>query len=168
MTGALLPSDFRRRRPDGSDLPDIEDLDEGALAELEALDPDEVTDPDPAIPIVYLEKMRAVVPDAAVDFYANLADGMPQERKDEIAQTLLKRIEVDKESRKKRDDQYAEGIRRTGVGDDAPGGATSPGASKAVHPVMAEACVDFAASEMEGTFPARRPDKGRHRRQVRQ
>ena len=44
-------------------------------------------------------------------------------------------------------------MRRTGLGKDAPGGATFDGASKVVHPVMAEACVDFAASTAKELLP---------------
>ena len=44
-------------------------------------------------------------------------------------------------------------FRSTGLGKDAPGGATFDGASKVVHPVMAEACVDFAASSAKELLP---------------
>ena len=62
-------------------------------------------------------------------------------------------IEKDKEAREGRDKQYEEGLKRTGLGNDAPGGATFMGASKVVHPVMAEACVDFAARAIKELFP---------------
>jgi hypothetical protein len=39
------------------------------------------------------------------------------------------------------------------LGKDAPGGATFDGASKVVHPIMAEACVDFAASSTKELLP---------------
>lgn len=149
-----LPNDYRRRRDDGSDLPDVVDLDEGEVGGGEPLE--EETDPETGNTIVYLDAARKPR-SSARDFYANLADGMPQERKDEIVQTLLERIEVDKKSREKRDKQYEEGLRRTGLGDDAPGGASFSGASKVVHPVMAEACVDFSAAEMRELFPPNGP-----------
>jgi hypothetical protein len=95
------------------------------------------------------------------DFYQNLAEG------DDIDLFDLKKIALkyqglirnDKESRKKRDEQYEEGIRRTGMGNDAPGGATFTGASKVVHPIMAEACVDFAARAIKELFPPDGPTK---------
>src|SRR5262245_50195397 len=65
--------------------------------------------------------------------FENLAETLDRRRLDEIARDLLDAIDIDKEARKKRDDQYEEGMRRTGLGDDAPGGATFPGASKVVH-----------------------------------
>ena len=58
-----------------------------------------------------------------------------------------------------RDKQYEEGIRRTGMGNDAPGGATFMGASKVVHPAMAEGCVDFAARAIKELFPPDGPVK---------
>ena len=70
-----------------------------------------------------------------------------------LAYEYLDYIDVDKEARKQRDKQYEEGLRRTGLGKDAPGGAVFDGASKVVHPVMAEACVDFAASSAKELLP---------------
>ena len=94
------------------------------------------------------------------DFYANLADGDDINPLDlgSMALRYLELIEKDKEARKQRDKQYEEGIKRTGMGNDAPGGANFQGASKVVHPVMAEACVDFAARAIKELFP---PEIGR-------
>jgi len=87
------------------------------------------------------------------DFYQNLADVLDLRDIDDLSLKYLDLIDNDKEARKKRDKQYEEGIRRTGMGDDAPGGAQFNGASRVVHPVMAEVCVDFAASAMKELFP---------------
>lgn len=87
------------------------------------------------------------------DFDANLADILNPSDLRTIAAELIDLVEFDKESRKKRDEQYEEGMRRTGLGDDAPGGAQFNGASKVVHPVLAEACVDFAARAIKELFP---------------
>jgi len=84
------------------------------------------------------------------DFYENLAEN---DDFDFLAMKYLNLIEKDKEAREERDKQYEEGLRRTGLGHDAPGGATFMGASKVVHPVMAEACVDFAARAIKELFP---------------
>ena len=70
-----------------------------------------------------------------------------------MASEYLDLIDVDQQSREQRDKQYEEGLRRTGLGKDAPGGATFDGASKVVHPIMAEACVDFAASSAKELLP---------------
>lgn len=94
-----------------------------------------------------------------VGFGANLAEEMEEVELDQLASDILKKLERDKESRKKRDEQYKEGIQRTGLGNDAPGGADFPGASRAVHPMIAEGCVDFAASAMKELFPPNGPGK---------
>jgi hypothetical protein len=60
-----------------------------------------------------------------------------------------------------RDRQYEEGIKRTGMGNDAPGGATFNGASKVVHPAMAEGCVDFASRAIKEMFPPDGPVKSK-------
>jgi hypothetical protein len=87
------------------------------------------------------------------EFYANLSEEMEEGELDVLANEFLDFIDVDREARKQRDKQYEEGLRRTGLGKDAPGGATFDGASKVVHPVMAEACVDFAASSSKELLP---------------
>jgi hypothetical protein len=88
------------------------------------------------------------------EFYANMAEELDESTLDQLATEYLDYIDVDKEARKQRDKQYEEGLRRTGLGKDAPGGATFDGASKVVHPVMAEACVDFAASSTKELLPS--------------
>ena len=93
------------------------------------------------------------------DFYANLAADMPDDELKQLAQRYLDLISKDKEARKKRDEQYEEGIRRTGLGDDAPGGAQFEGASKVVHPMLTEACVDFASRAIKELFPPQGPVK---------
>jgi hypothetical protein len=88
------------------------------------------------------------------EFYANLAETMDEGVLQNLATEYLELIEVDRQAREERDKQYEEGLRRTGLGKDAPGGATFDGASKVVHPVMAESCVDFAASAARELLPA--------------
>ena len=95
------------------------------------------------------------------DFYQNLADSADFDffALDDLALRYIDFAEKDKEARKERDKQYEEGIRRTGLGNDAPGGANFNGASKVVHPAMAEACVDFAARAVKEMFPPDGPTK---------
>jgi hypothetical protein len=87
------------------------------------------------------------------DFFDNLAESINIFDLDKIGRRYLDLIEKDKEAREQRDKQYEEGLKRTGLGNDAPGGAQFTGASKVVHPVMAEACVDFAARAIKELFP---------------
>ncbi len=93
------------------------------------------------------------------EHFANLAETLPTLDLTTLAGNLLDLIDHDKESRSKRDEQYEEGLRRTGLGDDAPGGASFTGASKVVHPVLAKAAVDFSARAMKELFPPGGPAK---------
>ena len=93
------------------------------------------------------------------EFYANLAENMPAWELSSLGSELCDILEKDKEARKKRDEQYEEGLRRTGLGDDAPGGASFTGASKVVHPMLTQGCVDFSARVMKELFPPDGPAK---------
>lgn len=101
--------------------------------------------------IINLEEKEG--PQEEPEFYANLAESFDESILDGIASEYLDYIDIDREARSLRDKQYEEGLRRTGLGKDAPGGATFDGASKVVHPVMAESCVDFAASSAREILP---------------
>lgn len=90
-------------------------------------------------------------------FGDNLAETLSEFELNTLATSLLELIERDKEARKERDKQQEDGIRRTGLGSDAPGGATFDGASKVVHPVLAEGCVDFSARAIKELFPSNGP-----------
>ena len=105
---------------------------------------------DGSVVVNYIPKSS---PQESPEFYSNLAEVFDDDVLDNLASEYLDLIEVDKESRKQRDKQYEDGLRRTGLGKDAPGGATFDGASKVVHPIMAEACVDFAASSSKELLP---------------
>lgn len=93
------------------------------------------------------------------EHFANIVDEVDQSDLAFAVTDLLDKIEKDKEARKKRDKQYEEGLRRTGLGDDAPGGAQFSGATKVVHPLLSEACVDFSARVMKEIFPPSGPVK---------
>jgi chaperonin GroES len=92
-------------------------------------------------------------------FSENLAETLPDPDLKKLSTRLLDLIARDKEARSKRDKQYEEAIKRTGMGNDAPGGAEFAGASKVVHPMLTEACVDFAARAMKELMPAQGPAK---------
>jgi hypothetical protein len=95
----------------------------------------------------------------AIEFYSNLAEDMDESELNKIATNLDDLIEKDIEARKNRDKQYEEGLQRTGLGDDAPGGATFEGASKVVHPLLLEVHIDFAARSIKELWPADGPVK---------
>ena len=98
-------------------------------------------------------------PESDKAHFDNLADGMDPRDLSDIAMDLLDSIEVDKDARQKRDAQQEEGLRRTGLGNDAPGGAPFPGASRVVHPMMTEAVVDYSARVTGELLPPEGPVK---------
>jgi len=130
------------------------------------IDTHELFEDDADLPIEELPdgSARVVLPSEdqsseQTSFTANLAETLDPFTLNVLASDLQRAIESDEEARKKRDQQYEEGLRRTGLGDDAPGGADFDGASDAVHPVMAEGCVDFAARTIKELCPANGPVK---------
>lgn len=98
-------------------------------------------------------------PQQPLDFFANLAETLPDDELDRLAEKYLKLIDADIEARKERDKQYADGLQKTGIAEPAPGGANFEGASRATHPILAESYVDFAASAIKELFPPNGPVK---------
>ena len=143
MPGEDKPTYFGEGETDKKPDPNVEDTaDGGAIVTL-----DDEDDEDEG------------APDTDTDFYENLAETIPEPELSKIATQYLELISKDVDARKKRDEQYEEGIRRTGLGKDAPGGASFEGASKVVHPMLTEACVDFASRAMKELMPPAGPAK---------
>ena len=92
-------------------------------------------------------------------FYENLALVIPEPILSRIATDLMRRIDQDKDARAKRVEQYEMALRRTGMGKDAPGGAEFEGASKVVHPMITEACIDYCSRIMKELMPISGPVK---------
>jgi hypothetical protein len=128
---------------------------EGEMVEID-LDEGDVEDTEDGGAIVTLDEDEKP---GDSDFYSNLAETLPDTDLTRIATSFVELIGRDREARKKRDEQYEEGIRRTGLGDDAPGGAQFQGASKVVHPMLTEVCVDFSSRAIKELFPAEGPVK---------
>lgn len=123
------------------DVSDVEDTDDGG-AIIRMGEPDDA-EPNP-------------------EFYANLLiDGpdIPQTFLDKLASDLIESVDLDIQSREGRDKQYEEGIRRTGIANDAPGGASFHGANKTVHPMITKAAVDFEARAIKEICPPAGPVK---------
>lgn len=93
------------------------------------------------------------------EFGANLATVLDERDLSRMGIDIAELVESDRKSRESRDKQYAEGIKRTGLGNEAPGGAAFDGASRAVHPMLAKGCVDFASRAIKELFPATGPCK---------
>lgn len=106
---------------------------------------------------VLIPGMEPVAPQVAFD--ENLAQVLQKATLQGLGTKYVDLIEKDRKAREKRDEQYQEGLRRTGLGNDAPQGAEFEGASTVVHPVLAEACVDFASRAIKELFPPQGPVK---------
>ena len=97
----------------------------------------------------------------SLEHFENIVEEVDPDLLKKAVSDLLEKIDRDKEAREKRDKLYEEGLRRTGLGDDAPGGAQFTGANKVVHPMLVEACVDFSARFMKEIFPPNGPVKSK-------
>ena len=140
------------------DMQPEDDITEGEMVEIDDEDDgSDVEDTEDGGAIVTLDE--DMPPKGDDEFYDNLAETMPEKELSSLSSKFLELISKDKEARKKRDEQYEEGIRRTGLGDDAPGGAQFNGASKVVHPMMTEACIDFASRAIKELLPPQGPAK---------
>lgn len=124
--------------------------DGGAEVELDETPPD-VEEMEDGSAVVTMDDYKG--PEEDPDFYENMAETYDLRELSTLASRYLDLIDKDKDARSERDKQYEEGIKRTGMGNDAPGGATFMGASKVVHPAMTEACIDFAARAIKELFP---------------
>ena len=137
----------------------IPDEQDGENVEFDDNDKTDVEDTDDGGAIVRLQDEADTQKNS--EHFANLIDEVDQGELEMAISELIDKITNDKEAREKRDKQYEEGIRRTGLGDDAPGGAQFTGANKVVHPMLVEACVDFSARVMKEIFPANGPVKSK-------
>lgn len=144
--------------PEMNEPLDDEQEPKGEMVELEDEDVT-VEDTEDGGAIIRLENEKEA--EQASEHFANIVDEVDQATLKNATVDLLEKIERDKEAREKRDKQYEEGLRRTGLGDDAPGGAQFTGANKVVHPMLVEACVDFSARFMKEAFPPSGPVKSK-------
>ena len=154
QSGSYLPSldseeDIQKAKAQDADTEYYEN--ELGLEEEDEVEEEEVIEMEDGSVVVNFIPTKS--PQEAPEFYSNLAEEFDDSLLQSLSNEYLDLIDVDQESRKQRDKQYEEGLKRTGLGKDAPGGATFDGASKVVHPVMAEACVDFAASSSKELLP---------------
>ena len=125
------------------------------VMEFDEAPPEEVLDTDDGGAIIRVGE--EVDEEQTEEWFDNIVENFEEPELDKLALRLLEDIERDKESRKKRDQQYEEAIKRTGLGKEAPGGADFEGSSKAVHPMLTQACVDFAARAIRELMPPNGP-----------
>ena len=94
------------------------------------------------------------------EFDANLAEQMPEEDLQFVANELYEGFTKDKDSRQEYDDIAEEGVTLLGFKDDQ-GGEPFPGACNATHPVLAQAVVKFQAKTYKELFPTEGPVRTR-------
>lgn len=142
-----------------SDTLNDDDDERGETVELVDDDNLEVEDTEDGGAIIRLENKEDER--RHLEHFANIVEEVDPAALQAAVTDLLEKIDRDKEAREKRDKLYEEGLRRTGLGDDAPGGAQFNGANKVVHPMLVEACVDFSARFMKEIFPPNGPVKSK-------
>ena len=98
------------------------------------------------------------VPDDT-EHYENLARFLDHRDLKRIASDVVQWVQWDEDSREEWRQMEASGIRALGVTPNVDGGAGFKGASRAVHPVLAEACVQFQSRAVENLWPAGGPVK---------
>jgi hypothetical protein len=145
-----------------ADTPNAADESQSELGDVLELEPErtDVEDTPDGGAIVKTGEDEATEGDSS--FYDNLLLGntaFTQSFLGSFASDLCESIEYDIKAREPRDKQYEDGIRRTGMGGDAPGGASFQGASKTVHPMLTQACVDFEARAIKEIMPPGGPAK---------
>lgn len=118
---------------------------------------EEVTNTDDGGAIVRMDEGESV--EQTYEFYDNIVESFPEDELTKLSTELTKAIERDKKARERRDKEYAEAIKRTGLGKEAPGGAEFQGASRAVHPMLTEASVDYSARAIKELLPPNGPVK---------
>ncbi len=123
--------------------------------EDEAAAPPESVKTDDGGEIVKLDDETEQKAESNKAFYENLlgTEVLPDLTAKGLMPELIELLQTDKESRKDYDAIYAEGIRRTGLGEDAPGGAQFQGASRAVHPMLSKMAIDYASRAVGELFP---------------
>ena len=137
---------------------DLDDDQKGETMGFEDPSDSDITDTDDGGAIV---KLDATPKRGDSTFYENLSETLDYPVLNRLATDLVELVNRDKEARAKRDKQYEEGIRRTGMGDDAPGGASFEGASRVVHPLLTEVCVDFSSRVVKELCPPNGPAKSK-------
>lgn len=129
---------------------------EGSVEEFEEV-PDKVEYTDDGGAIVEVGPDVPTRPNR--EWYENIVDDFSTPELQTISTRLLQDIERDRKAREKRDKEYEEAIKRTGLGKETPGGADFEGASKAVHPMLTQATIDFASRAIKELMPPNGPVK---------
>jgi len=96
-------------------------------------------------------------PEFEPDHYRNLAKDLDDNFLGKVASDLIELVESDEESREDWFNRVKCGLRNLGVSSKTTGGASFPGASKVVHPVLMEACTQFQARAIQEMWSPQGP-----------
>lgn len=129
-------------------------MSEGEVLEFDE-QPERVVDTDDGGAIIIVDEGQTE--EQVTEWFDNIVDQFQEPELEKLSTRLRDDIDRDKTSREKRDEQYEEAIKRTGLGKEAPGGADFDGASKAVHPMLTQACVDYASRAVRELLPPNGP-----------
>lgn len=100
-----------------------------------------------------------VFPADPSDHYANLAELMEDHDLRKIATDVINWVDWDEESREDWEIRESKGIRLLGISDRTEGGAKFKGATKVVHPLLAEAVTQFHSRAIAELWPPEGPVK---------
>jgi len=136
---------------DGADEQDGQPID-AILAMVEAVGPDGLTEDESSA----LNRYQQAKGDKS-DHYANLAEHLKDRHLLKIAQDVVRWVEWDEEARQDWSDREVMGIQALGISEKTYGGADFKGASRVTHPLLMEACAQFAARAIAELWPATGP-----------
>jgi len=128
-----------------------------STAKAQGLTPEQMLDPaELAVYQGFIKKNDRQEPN---EHYANLVDMLDDTVLDRLAGDVINWVRWDEESRRDWSQRESEGIRALGVSDKVSGGADFEGSSKVVHPLLAEAIIQFHARAMAELWPPEGPVK---------
>lgn len=93
------------------------------------------------------------------DHYANIAEFLTEGQRNTIAMDVIEMVEADIQSRQPWFERFARGLELIGVKDEQGVKLPFTNASQAVHPLIAEAIIQFQARALKELFPAKGPAK---------
>jgi hypothetical protein len=137
---------------DGGEAPSMELL-EQLVAQVgeEGLLPDELA--------MWLAHQESQSVQANPEHYENLAPYIDDTLLNKLASDIINWVEWDEQSRHDWYEREARGIKLLGVSNKSEGGATFEGASKVVHPLLAEAATQFHSRAIAEMWPPEGPVK---------
>lgn len=109
--------------------------------------------------VLYREWQRSQHGGDSAGHNTNLAEVLDEAELNNIAARVIEWVSRDESSRSDWFEREKKGIQDLGLSKKASAGAPFKGASQVVHPIMAEAIVQFAARAMESLWPAGGPVK---------